>query len=85
MVCQDETQKILHIIMKPYKVSDTGFIVMIVRDITHINEIAMLEKTNYNRSQMLYQVAHEFRTPLGLIMDFANNLAPKLDLETRTS
>ena len=41
---------------------------MIIKDVTHFNQIRVLQSMNQNKSQMLSQVSHEFRTPLNCII-----------------
>ncbi|CAD8167255.1 unnamed protein product [Paramecium pentaurelia] len=74
IICQGEMQKIFQVILKPYIAYSKGFILFIIRDITHVNQIAALEKTNFNKSQMLYKIAHEFKTPLNIIIQSVGNV-----------
>ncbi|KAL4492521.1 hypothetical protein ABPG72_007634 [Tetrahymena utriculariae] len=68
--CQLSSQKTKYfeIIFIPCIVKSEITVVLVVKDITHFNEIEVLKMVNENKSQMLSQVAHEIRTPLNCVI-----------------
>ncbi|EAS04082.2 ATPase, histidine kinase-, DNA gyrase B (macronuclear) [Tetrahymena thermophila SB210] len=68
--CQLNSQKTKYfeIIFIPCIVKSEITVVLVVKDITHFNEIEVLKMVNENKSQMLSQVAHEIRTPLNCVI-----------------
>ena len=54
--------------MKPFILKTVPYVLVIIKDITSLNSIRILKSINNNKSEMLSQVAHEFRTPLNCII-----------------
>lgn len=65
---ENDVVKYFEIIFVPCVIKSEIAVVLVVKDITHFNEIEVLKNVNENKSQMLSQVAHEIRTPLNCVI-----------------
>jgi signal transduction histidine kinase len=54
-------------------------ILLIVRDVSYFNQLKAMKTVNINKSKMLSQVSHEFRTPLNCITLMIQSLMLELD------
>lgn len=60
--------------LKPFAFERKVYLLLTIKDVTHFNQISFLQKINENKSSMLAQVAHEFRTPLNCISLMVENM-----------
>ncbi|EAS03329.1 ATPase, histidine kinase-, DNA gyrase B (macronuclear) [Tetrahymena thermophila SB210] len=63
-----QKEKIIQITMAPILVKKIWQILFIIEDVTHFNQIKVLESLNKNKSLMLSQVSHEIRNPISCII-----------------
>lgn len=75
---------IFQVNFKVFQTNGTGYLLVTVRDVSMFNHIEILRTINSNKSKMLSQVAHEFRTPLGSIILFLKTLVNYLDEDVKT-
>ncbi|KAL4476018.1 hypothetical protein ABPG72_007904 [Tetrahymena utriculariae] len=61
-------EKIIQITIAPILVNKIWQILFIIEDVTHFNQIKVLESLNKNKSLMLSQVSHEIRNPISCII-----------------
>lgn len=78
---QDKEQ-ILEIKLRPYIYEQQIHVLILIEDFTPFNQITVLQQINENKSKMLYQVAHEFRTPLNCIILLVEHLYEVLDMNS---
>ncbi|KAL4470889.1 hypothetical protein ABPG72_005923 [Tetrahymena utriculariae] len=64
----ENCKKIFEVTCIPCIIESQPSVLFVVKDVTHFNQIKLLKHINKNKSQMLSQVAHEFRTPLNCII-----------------
>ncbi|KAL4432481.1 hypothetical protein ABPG74_013335 [Tetrahymena malaccensis] len=63
-----QKEKIIQITISPIQVKKIWQILFIIEDVTHFNQIKVLESLNKNKSLMLSQVSHEIRNPISCII-----------------
>jgi signal transduction histidine kinase len=49
-------------------------VLIVLRDVTHFNQVEVLKKFNENKTKMLYKIAHEIRNPLNCINLMLQNM-----------
>ncbi|EAS00133.2 phospholipid-translocating P-type ATPase, flippase family protein (macronuclear) [Tetrahymena thermophila SB210] len=80
----ENCKKIFEVTCIPCIIEGQPSVLFVVKDVTHFNQIKLLKHINKNKSQMLSQVAHEFRTPLNCIismMDLASITNPQSQIQ----
>lgn len=60
--------RILQVTLTPLISTGKLMILFVVEDVTHFNEIKVLETLNKNKSNMMSQVSHEIRNPVSCII-----------------
>ncbi|EGR31906.1 phospholipid-translocating p-type flippase family protein, putative [Ichthyophthirius multifiliis] len=72
-------KKYFEVTCVPSVIEKKACVLFLIRDVTHFNQIKLLKLINKNKSQMLSQVSHEFRTPLNCIISMIEMVCMQLN------